>query len=54
MKQSLLFAVAAFLFFGAAGLSVWNDGAATIKTYAGLAIGASMTLLAIQARRAGK
>ncbi len=53
MKQSLLYFIAAGLFFVAAALSTFNDGV-TLKTGAGVAIGCAMLVLGFNMRKAGK
>ena len=52
MRQSLLYFIAAALFFIAAALSVFNDGV-TLKTGAGIVIGGVMIVLGLKSRKAG-
>jgi hypothetical protein len=53
MRQSLLYFIAAALFFVATALNVFNDGV-NVMTGAGVAVGCAMLVLGLKMRKAGK
>ena len=54
MRLSHLLFLAAALFALAAGLSLWNEGAPTLKLFAGMAVGTAVLFLGLQMRAKGK
>jgi len=54
MRRSYLFFAAAILFAVACGLNLWNEGAVTIRSVAGIVFGSAMLFMGLQMRRQGK